>query len=136
MSKSYHGSCLCGAVTFKVSGFSKKAAHCHCTMCRKFHGAAFGTLVEVHGLTWLSGKAQLKEFTAPSNGAIRSFCQHCGSSIGFRCKGQPLEEMELAIATFDEPIPVTIDANIYTQYKANWHEILEDVPQHPEGRDS
>ena len=73
MSDLYKGSCLCGVVTFVVSSFSEQAANCHCTMCRKFHGAAYGTLVGVSGLKWISGIGHLKEFTAP-NGTVRTFC--------------------------------------------------------------
>lgn len=131
----YTGSCLCGGVCFSVAGFSSQAANCHCSMCRKFHGAAFGTLVAVEGLRWLSGRELLIEFTAP-NGTVRSFCSCCGSSVGFRVKGAELDEMELAIATFDSEIPVTIDAQIYTAYKANWCVLAPDLPAFPDGRDS
>jgi hypothetical protein len=119
MSNTYQGSCLCREVKFAVEDFNQQAANCHCTMCRKFHGAAFGTLVGVKSLKWLSGKCLLKDFTAP-NGTIRTFCKKCGSSLGFRVKGASLQEIELAIATFDCDIPVTVDAQIYTHYKANW----------------
>ncbi|WP_102796457.1 GFA family protein [Bowmanella denitrificans] len=133
MSQKYQGSCLCGNVRFSVDGFSDKAANCHCSMCRKFHGAAFGTLVGVQGLAWLSGKDLLKDFVA-SNGTIRTFCINCGSSIGFRVKGEPVGNIELAIATFDTDIPVTIDAQIYTGYKANWCELQPELPAYFEGR--
>ena len=133
MSKKYQGSCLCGGVQFSVEGFSEQAANCHCSMCRKFHGAAFGTLVGVCSLTWLSGKSLLKEFTA-ANGTIRTFCMECGSSLGFRVKGTSFEEIELAIATFNSEIPVTIDAQIYTNDKANWCALQKDLPAFSEGR--
>jgi len=133
MAKQYKGSCLCGKVTFFVGGFSKQAAHCHCSMCRKFHGAAFGTLVSVDGLQWLSGEDSLKHFVA-KNETIRTFCQHCGSSLGFRSKGMTLEKMELAIATFDENVPITIDAQIYTGNKVNWCKLEGDIPAFIDGR--
>ncbi|WP_456243288.1 GFA family protein [Veronia nyctiphanis] len=41
------GHCPFRQVTYSVSGFSDKAANCHCPMCRKFYGAAFTTLVAV-----------------------------------------------------------------------------------------
>ncbi|GAA0786465.1 GFA family protein [Marinobacterium sediminicola] len=133
MTDRFQGSCLCGHVRFSVSGFSEKAANCHCSMCRKFHGAAFGTLVEVQDLSWLSGKDLLKEFVAP-NGTTRTFCSNCGSSLGFRMKAEPLERMELAIATFDVDIPVRIDAQIYTDYRASWCELYPELPAFTEGR--
>lgn len=133
MSIEYKGSCLCGAVSFTVNGFSDKAAHCHCSMCRKFHGAAYATLVTVSGLKWLSGEDCLKDFVA-SNGTVRTFCRECGSSIGFRVKGCALTEVELAIATFDQDIPVKVDAHIYTHYKSNWCELQDDLSKFKEGR--
>jgi hypothetical protein len=133
MCHEYKGSCLCGAVSFVVDGFNEKAANCHCSMCRKFHGAAFGTLVGVSGLNWLSGHENLKEFVAV-NGTVRTFCQECGSSLGFRVKGASSSEMELAIATFDEAIPVEIDAHIYIDYKANWCKLQDNLSKFGEGR--
>jgi len=133
MSEKYQGSCLCGGVQYLVEGFSDRAANCYCTMCRKFHGAAFGTLVSVRGLTWLAGRELLKEYCA-QNGTTRTFCSACGSSLGFRVKGASFEEMELAIATFNDDIPVKIDAQIYTNYKANWSELDKHLPRFGEGR--
>ena len=133
MKQNYRGSCLCGSVTYEVSYLSSEAANCHCTMCRKFHGAAYGTLVSVKGLIWLSGKESIKDYVGV-NGTVRSFCIECGSSIGFREKNSSLEEIELAIATFDEEIPVKIDAQIYTNYKACWVELQDNLPTFPEGR--
>ena len=102
-------------------------------MCQKFHGAAFGTLVSVSGLKWLSGVELIKDFTAP-NGTTRSFCKECGSSLGFRVKDAPIEEIELAIALFNDDIPVVIDAQIYTNYRANWSTLQSDIPAYCEGR--
>ena len=130
----YKGSCLCGLVTFHVNGFSQQAANCYCSMCRKFHGAAYGTLVGVSGLQFLTGKAQLKEFIA-SNSTTRTFCHKCGTSIGFRVKDARVEQMEIAIALFDEDIPVKIDAHIYTNYQSCWTNISDQLPQFPEGRE-
>jgi len=103
-------------------------------MCRKFHGAAFATLVGVSDLRWLSGIESIKEFTA-NNGTIRSFCGECGSSLGFRVKGTDIIDIELAIALFDGPIPVIPDAHIYTNYKANWCSLTDNLQKFSEGRE-
>ena len=130
--KIYQGSCLCQQVRFSIEGFRGTIGNCHCSMCRKFHGAAFATLANVEGLNWLSGLEQLKDYVAP-NGTIRSFCSHCGSSIGFRSKGAPLEEIEIALATFDEDLPVTLEVQIYCAYKANWSELSPSLTTFLEG---
>ena len=41
------GSCLCKRVRFEIQGRLGRSSHCHCSMCRKAHGAAFGTYAEV-----------------------------------------------------------------------------------------
>jgi len=129
----YKGTCLCGEIQFSVSGFNEKAANCHCSMCRKFHGSAFGTLVGVKNLNWHAGEHLLKDFIA-ENGTIRTFCSHCGSSLGFRVKNAPPEKIELAIAVFDDDIPVKLDAQIYIGNKANWYELQTNLPLFIAGR--
>jgi len=40
---SSRGSCLCGAIGFVAALPSKWVAHCHCSRCRRAHGAPFVT---------------------------------------------------------------------------------------------
>ena len=40
------GACLCKAVQFEVTPPTKWCAHCHCTMCRRAHGAPVVTWFE------------------------------------------------------------------------------------------
>ena len=51
------GSCLCGGVRYEVTGELRDMEHCHCSMCRKIHGAAFGTYAEVDcaDFRWIEG---------------------------------------------------------------------------------
>ena len=37
------GSCLCGAIRYEIAGPFEDMRHCHCSRCRKAHGAAFST---------------------------------------------------------------------------------------------
>ena len=39
------GACLCRAVGFVATLPSRWVAHCHCSRCRRAHGAAFVTFV-------------------------------------------------------------------------------------------
>ncbi len=59
----YRGSCLCGVVRFEVDEFLPQVAHCHCSMCRKFHGAAYATIAGVRRellirLRWGAGRVR------------------------------------------------------------------------------
>ncbi|KGJ88700.1 GFA family protein [Thalassotalea sp. ND16A] len=135
---SFHGSCLCGKITFAVTEFEPLVGHCHCTMCRKFHGAAFSTFADVKlaNFKWLSGAALLKSYQA-SNNTIRQFCQHCGSSLTF-CSSYNSQDntIEIALAAFDDDINISPDAHIYTDTKVNWLKLNDGLPQYLQYRDS
>jgi len=130
------GSCLCKQITFDVDKFQGLIGHCHCKMCQKFHGAAFSTFVEVKriDLNWLSGDDLLKEYRA-DNDTVRTFCSCCGSSLLFESKYNRSEEsIEIALATFDSVEVVHADAHIYTESKADWFNINDNLPQHRQYR--
>ena len=42
------GSCLCGNVPYEIRGPLGRSTHCHCSRCRKVHGATFGTYTSVN----------------------------------------------------------------------------------------
>lgn len=133
----YKGSCLCGAVKYSVDKIEKEMAHCHCTMCRKFHGAAFATFGEARAenFHWLSGKENLKEYLGV-NGSKRLFCDNCGSSLVFMPSNDNGECVEFTLGTLDSDIPNRPDAHIFMHYSACWNPVTDSLPQYSEGRGS
>lgn len=132
----HQGGCLCGQVRYAASAFEPKMAHCHCSMCRKFHGAAFATFgsVKQANFRWLQGEHLLIAYQAP-NGTVRRFCQHCGSSLTFAASVEANEVIEVTLGTLDTPLNQQPDAHIYVDSKANWDLITDDLPQYAAGRD-
>ncbi|MDH3535740.1 MAG: GFA family protein [Gammaproteobacteria bacterium] len=137
MAKPYRGSCLCGKIRFEVDQFAPHTGNCHCSMCRKFHGAAFATIAEARRehFRWISGAALLKDYTA-SNGTTRSFCGNCGSSLTFASPKANPGLVEIALGCFDDEVPVRPDAHIYVGSGAAWALPQDDLPQFEAGRDS
>lgn len=131
------GQCLCGLVKYEVSKIEDRMGHCHCTMCRKFHGAAFATYAEARtqNFHWVSGEDHLKSYLAP-NGTTRQFCDNCGSSLIFIPSNDTGELIEFSIGTLDSDIDLKPDAHIYTEFGANWYDITDDLPKYSQGRDS
>ncbi|NMP30103.1 GFA family protein [Thalassotalea sp. M1531] len=126
------GSCLCGAIIFEVAKFQPLIGHCHCSMCRKFHGAAFSTFGEVkrEHLQWISGVELLSHFHA-RNDTTRSFCRHCGSSLLFESKfNREAATVEIALAAFDDIDDVNPDAHIYTESKVSWIALSDNLPKY------
>jgi len=137
MTDPYRGSCLCGVVKFEVDEFCPEVAHCHCSMCRKFHGAAFATIAAAPRtkFRWTDGEDALRGYTA-ANGTTRTFCRHCGSSLTFTSPRAPEEEIEIALGTMDDDVPITPSAHIFVGSAANWTVLNDDLPQYVDNRGS
>jgi hypothetical protein len=74
------GRCLCGAVRWTVESEPTSVHHCHCSMCRRWTGGAFATLVWFKKESVLWGGSRPKVFRS-SPIARRSHCETCGSPI-------------------------------------------------------
>lgn len=94
------GSCMCGAVTFRVSCALKPPDACHCTQCRKFSGHySVGTdvprsAVDISGaenITWYYSSPKVR----------RGFCAHCGCSMFFDPPAQ--DWIGISMGAFDGP---------------------------------
>jgi len=134
MTRLYKGSCLCGDVSFEAGDLQADPAHCHCSMCRKFHGAAFGTLAAAGEFRWLTGEDLVRHFKG-QNGTVRSFCGRCGTSLAFRSNDDPQTRYEPALSLFDEDVPVRPAAHIFLDYRASWLTVGDDLPRFHEGRE-
>ncbi len=75
------GSCLCGEIEYEVELIPGKVYNCHCSICRKSHGAAFATLAQAKAdtLRFLKGEELLSEYQGRRG--IRAFCSKCGSKM-------------------------------------------------------
>ena len=137
MTGPWRGSCLCGSIRFEVDEFIPRTGNCQCSMCRKFHGAAYATLAEAHRdhFRWTAGKELLKTYTA-ANHTTRGFCATCGSSLTFASAAADPDIVEIALACFDDEVPVKPDAHIYVGSGAGWAAPQDELPRYEAGRDS
>ncbi len=133
----YRGSCLCGEIRYEVDQIGPRMGHCHCSMCRKFHGAAFATYGEANtdDFRWTAGEHLLKSYKA-GNGTVRRFCGQCGSSLTFAPSNDSGKLVEFALGTLDSDIPHRPDAHIFVGSKANWSSVDDHLPQYDGGRQS
>ena len=136
--RSFISAPVCAApLPIKVAQIETRMANCHCSMCRKFHGAAFATFGEAKSgnFQWLTGQELLKSYTA-YNGATRQFCSVCGSSLTFSPANDEHQFIEFSLGSLDTDIPLRPDAHIYIGSKANWIELHDELPKYTEGRGS
>lgn len=127
--KTLDGSCQCGKVGYRVTGEPGEMSHCHCTDCRKMHGAAFATYIGVPqgGFAWIRGEDQLTTFKVES-GTIREFCRVCGSILTSRTDSEP-DNIYIAAGTLDSPISKRPESNIWVRSRVPWFEIRDGLPQ-------
>ena len=125
------GQCLCGTVRYEVDGPFASMMNCHCSMCRKHHGAPYATFVSapLAGFRWVAGQDGISKFTTQSGGS-RSFCQLCGSVTPML-----LDDAGIVLCpagNLDGDLGIKPQAHIFTGSKASWYEITDSLPQHVE----
>jgi hypothetical protein len=125
------GSCLCGGVKYEITGPLRHPLNCHCSMCRKVHGAAFRSRagVRVTDLKWLQGESLVKYYQS-SPGTFRGFCTACGSPVLSKFDGRP--EYGIPLGFLDGDPGVRPERHVFVGSKAPWFEITDDLPQHVE----
>jgi len=111
------GGCLCGAVTYDVSGPLRDVIECHCETCRRMSGglwhgsAAMANDVKIHdqdgALTWYQSSEQ----------ARRGFCRKCGSTLFFRRDGG--DRISIAAGSLNKPTGIKIGVRIFTDSTAD-----------------
>src|SRR5689334_12051273 len=125
------GSCLCGAVRYRIDGELGPILCCHCSMCRKAQGSAFGANAAVPAAAFriVQGEDALRAYRS-SPKKERVFCGTCGSPIFSRRDGAT--DVRVRIGTLDTPITARPTAHIFVGSKATWWEITDDLPRHAE----
>ena len=123
------GSCLCGLVCFEVMNPATEVTHCHCSMCRKQHGAAFATYAGYlpEKLRVTAGEERIQAYRSAPH-VERRFCQICGSSF-FWVDTTEGKRIWVAVGTLDGDPGRSIDGHIFVGSKASWYEITDDLPQ-------
>lgn len=124
------GSCLCGAIVYEVDLILEKIFNCHCSQCRKSHGAAFATQAFAKGdtLNFLKGEELLKEYRG--HGGIRAFCSNCGSRLMNYAPNKNLY-LSVALSCVDSLHNGTPVAHANADSKAPWYSPSENIPSFP-----
>ncbi len=120
-------SCLCGSVRWEITAEPFNAFNCHCKLCRKAHGSAFGTywFVEPEQIRWLSDTDGIVRYRS-SHLLTRSFCGTCGSVVPY-----PSEQGNHWLSPggcHDDGKPS--DCHVFVAHKAPWFEITGNLPRY------
>ena len=108
-------------------------AHCHCSMCRRPHGASFVTWTAVPPERFfiVAGEEHLKTYESSPDGR-RQFCDLCGTQLfcwHISARGESPKVIDVTLASLDGPIDRPPSAHVYFDSRAEWTVVNDDLPK-------
>ncbi len=122
------GSCLCGAVRYRIDAAPLWTGYCHCTSCRRSTGAPVTMFVgaRADSVTFTKGE---RAMFASSPGVERGFCAACGTPLTYESDRFP-GETHFYISTLDDPQSLLPTFHVFYEERLHWLEIADDLPRH------
>lgn len=121
------GRCLCGSITWELLAEPYAMYNCHCRMCQKVHGTAFGTycFVKPGEIRWTSNTDSIVHYRS-SAVLVRSSCGVCGSVVPY---ANEADNHWVAPGGCHDDMRKP-DYNIFVVDSSPWHTINGDMPRH------
>jgi hypothetical protein len=126
------GGCQCGAVRYRADGRPYNRSICHCSICRRTTGAPMVAWFSVAKADFVLVRGRLTSYRSSAIGR-RGFCPACGTQITFQDDRLP-DEIDITIASLDEPEAVPPEYHIFTSTKLDWVKLGDGLPLYEEQR--
>jgi hypothetical protein len=124
------GRCLCGAVSYEVQKAASAPSLCHCSQCRRLHGAPGAYIGAPLTDYRISGEESLNWYRLPRS--EQAFCKVCGSKLFWREAGGS-QDLDVSIGSLDSPTGLKLGRHIFAQSQGDYYEIGHDgVPRYAE----
>ena len=124
------GRCECAKVQYEADCEIKDFCHCHCSICRRLHGAAFASWAGISRdkFTYVTGGDNLRIYSFSEN-ADSIFCEYCGSRLLVDFKPEA-DMLYITLGTVDGEVDCPPGFHQFVGSKAPWFEIHDDLPQY------
>jgi len=131
------GQCVCGEVSYTISGEPKRVTICHCQWCQRRTGSAFGVEVVFEATQININEELVSRYRHISDETGRwidqHYCSKCGSNIGLTLEVVP-DIRSIAAGTFDDASWLQADkyhrSHVFTHSAQDWTDIPDDVERH------
>src|SRR2546423_8596203 len=89
----HEGGCVCGALRYRAEGMPLRTTACHCTMCQKRTGSAFGVGAYFNAEQGRVVQGELSTYEHRSDESHRwirfEFCPRCGTQVSWTLEALP-----------------------------------------------
>jgi hypothetical protein len=126
------GACLCGSVSYRVSGEAQRFLHCHCSRCRRASGTGHASNVIVEGaVEWVTGADLLKRYKVPEAERFANvFCGNCGAPLPRAVKG--MDRVVIPAGSLLSDPGIAPLARIFWDSRTDWSCSEETLPVYAE----
>ena len=110
------GQCLCGDITFQVTGEPVMQGNCHCTDCKRATGASYATIAffKTEQFTLLSGTPKRFAHETDSGSQMtKTFCPNCGSLL-FGSNSRREGVVSVYVGSLEQPSWLQPQFNVWT----------------------
>ena len=111
------GSCLCGKITYRISGELRPVVACHCNQCSKASGHYVAATQALAGDMEIKGAPQWYQ---SSDMAERGFCPTCGSNLFWRRRGS--EFVSIHAGGLDGPTGLKMTTQLYCESAGDYYD--------------
>ena len=112
------GGCFCKNVRFEMEENNYLTVDCHCTMCRRAHGAPYVTWIVVPNVHFRYTGQAPKALKSSTNGT-RYFCPSCGTPIACVSTEHP-DVIDIPIGSLDNPELFKPTEEIFVDTRLPW----------------
>jgi hypothetical protein len=117
------GRCLCGQISYEISGDLIATAVCHCDHCQRQSGGAFSVnLIAVENQLAVTGTLSTFEDRGENGDAVyvyRRFCGSCGSPI-VSALVDPAGVIAIKAGTLDDKSALAPTVEVWCESKQPW----------------
>ena len=121
------GSCLCGDVSFDVTGPLRDIVMCHCTQCQKSSGHHYAATSAADKDLAIHDKGGLAWYKS-SDYAERGFCRNCGSNLFWRMPSR--EQTSILMGSFDQDMALPVSQHYFVGSRKHYYTLEPGIPQH------
>ena len=121
MSKIRKGGCLCGAVSYRISGTEGMFIRCHCSDCRRISGGGhLPQLVVQRAAVTVQGPVQTYRWPSDSGNEVEvGFCPTCGCAL-YKATTMMPERMAITVGTLEDSTDLTDPRVVHAEGRMAW----------------